>query len=122
MAQWVVIMTIRSKITTAVNLAFKGVGDLAQTVTLKVKTARSYNFATGAASSTETSTDVTAIVISQEESDSESKGTPFKEVYIKEADLPNPKLYDTITIASQDHSITSYVLEPGLVVMKVVEG
>jgi hypothetical protein len=115
-------MSIRSKITTAVNLAFKGVGDLAETVTLKTQSGRSYNFSTGVATATETETFVTAIVIAQEENNTESKNTPIKEVYIKESDLPDPKLYDTITISSQDYSILSYKLEPGLIVMQVTEG
>ena len=115
-------MSIRNKITIAVNQAFKGVKDLAQTVTLKGSTNASYDFSTGTVSSTTSSLAIEAIVILQEEDSTDPKVTPIKEVYAKESELPNPKLYDKIEIDSLDHSILSYSLEPGLVILKVTEG
>jgi hypothetical protein len=116
-------MSIRAKITQAVNAAFSAVGDLAQTVTLKVSSEGTYDFSTGINSTTVTESTVVGIVIAMDEDPQrESIGTPMSEVYIKEADLPNPKLYSVVSIASVDHSIISYKVEPGLVTLRVTEG
>lgn len=116
-------MSIRAKITQAVNAAFSAVGDLAQDVILKESSEGVYDFTTGATASTVTESTVVGIVMALKEKPTiENIATPMSEVYIKEADLPNPKLYSVVSIASVDHSIISYIVEPGLVTLRVTEG
>ena len=116
-------MSIRNKITKGVDTAFAKVGDLAETVTLKSNSSETYDFTTGTKSVTVTESSVTAIVISVEEDpNAESIGAPKSEVYIKETDLENPKLYDVVTIAGQDYTILSYRKDPGLITLLVTEG
>jgi len=116
-------MSIRAKITQAVNSIFNAVGDLAQDVILKESSEGVYDFATGINATTVTQSTVVGIVMAlDEESQPESISTPVSEIYIKEKDLPNPKLYSVVSIASVDHSIISYKVEPGLVTLRVTEG
>lgn len=116
-------MSIRNKIKKAVDIVFSKVGDLAETVTLKTTSSETYNFATNSASSTVTETSVKAIVIAVEEDPTqEIIGAPKSEVYVKETDLPEPKLFTIVTIGGVDHSVLSYKLEPGLVTLLVTEG
>jgi len=116
-------MSLRNKITKAVDTAFAKVGDLSETVTLTQITGETYDFTTGTKTSTATASSVTAIVVSIEiDPNAEFIGAPKKEVYVKEAELPNPKLYDTVTISSVDHSILSIRQDIGLVTLLVTEG
>lgn len=116
-------MSIRSQITTAVNSAFRSVGDLTETVILTVTTSNSYNFATSTASSVTSSTSVSAIVLEiKEGANEENVGSIRKEVYIKQSDLSDPSIFDKITISGVVHSIISYSSFPGLVILNVTEG
>ena len=116
-------MSIRNKITQGVNTAFAKVGDLAETVTLKSNGSESYDFSTGTKSVTVTESSVTAIVVSVEEDpNAESIGSPKSEVYVKEEDLSDPKIYDVVTINNQDYTIISYRKDPGLITLLVTEG
>lgn len=115
-------MGLRSKITKAVDKAFAKVGDLAETVTLKITTEQSYNFGTGSVSSTTEETSVTAIVMyAEQDPTAEIVAAPRKEVLIKEKDLADPKRFDKVSIASVDHTILSFKVEFGLVTLLVTE-
>ena len=116
-------MSLRNKITQGVDTAFAKVGDLAETVTLKQYTEGSYDFSTGTKSETVTESSVTAIVIGVEvDPNAENIGSPKKNVYIKETELPSPRLYDTVTIGGVNHTILSFEQYPGLVILLVTEG
>lgn len=116
-------MSLRAKITKAVDTAFAKVGDLAQPVTLETKTSQSYDFGNNTTSSNVESTSVTAIVLYADQKDipDEAIANPRKEVLIKEKDLPNPKTFDEVTIEGQKHTIISFKVEPGLVTLLVTE-
>ena len=115
-------MSLRAKITSAVETAFAKVGDLAETVTLKTTTSQSYDFGTGSVSSTVEESSVVAIILfAEQDPTAEVISSPRKEVLIKEIDLPEPKVFDVVTIATQDHTILSYKDEPGLVTLLVTE-
>jgi len=115
-------MALRSKITKAVDTAFAKVGDLAETVTLKITSEQTYNFGTGSVSSTTEEKSVTAIVMYAEQDTTDIDiSVPRKEVLIKEKDLAEPKRFDKVSIQTVDHSIISYKVEPGLVTLLVTE-
>jgi len=116
-------MSLRKKIEQAVDKAFTTVGDIAEEITLKAKTEGSYNFATGQASATTTETTIDAIVMSVEQKpDAEEILAPRKEVYVKEKELTNPALYDTIVINEVNHTIINFTHQPGLITLLVTEG
>lgn len=115
-------MALKGKITQSVNKAFKAVGDLAETVTLKSKSGSDYDFSTNSVTHTETTASVSAIVLYSDAATKEDNiVAPRKEVLIKESDLENPKLYDSITIKEINHSVVSYKHEPGLITLVVTE-
>lgn len=116
-------MSLKSKVTNAVDKAFTAVGDLAEFVLLSQKTAGAYDFNTGTASSTSVDTSVLAIVIAVKQKPDEAELlAPRKEVYIKEKDLKDPALYDTITIGTVSHTIIQVTHEPGLITLLITEG
>lgn len=116
-------MSLRKKIEQAVDKAFNAVGDIAETVKLQSKTAGSYDFATGQASATTTETTIDAIVMSVEQKpDAEEILAPRKEVYVKEKELTNPALYDTVVIDNVNHTIINFTHQPGLITLLVTEG
>jgi hypothetical protein len=116
-------MSLKGKITAAVNLAFNAVGDLAETVVLSTSSEVSYNFATGAKSETPATSSVIAIVTTSEEGPTDNAvEAPRKEVLIKEVDLPDPSLFNKVTISGKEHSVLFYKASPGLVVLTVTEG
>lgn len=115
-------MALRSKITQAVDTAFAKVGDLAETVTLKITSGQSYDFGTGSVSSTTEEKSVRAIVLyAEQDPTAEEISAPRKEVLIKEKDLADPKRFDKVSINSVDHTILSYKVEFGLVTLLVTE-
>jgi len=116
-------MSLRKKIEQAVDKAFKAVGDIASQITLQASTQGSYDFATGTASATITSTTIDAIVMSVEQKpDAEEILAPRKEVYVKEKELSNPALYDTVVINNVNHTIINFTHSPGLITLLVTEG
>lgn len=116
-------MSLRSKITAAVDKAFTAVGDLAETVTLRTKVSGEYDFTTGETNDTFEESSVEAIVMSvKQKPDDAEILAPRKEVYIKESDLENPALYDTVVINSVSHTIINFTKEPGLITLLVTEG
>jgi len=116
-------MSLSTKITNAVDKAFAAVGDLAEYVTLGQKTAGAYDFATGSASETITTSSIQAIVIAVKQKPDEAELlAPRKEVYVKEKDLNNPALYDTVTIGTVSHTIIQVTHEPGLITLLITEG
>jgi hypothetical protein len=116
-------MSLRSKITAAVNKAFTAVGDIAETVTLRTKVSGDYDFLTGTTNDTYEESLVAAIVISvKQKPDDTEILAPRKEVYIKESDLENPALYDTVVINSVPNTIINFTKEPGLITLLVTEG
>lgn len=115
-------MSLRGTINSSVNTAFRAVGDLAETVTLRTSTSTEYDFATGQTNSVVTETSVTAIVLYvDQDPNAEVILSPRKEVLVKETDLENPNVYDLVVINNQNHSILSYKVEPGLVTLIVTE-
>lgn len=115
-------MALRAKIAAAVDKAFAKVGDLAQTVTLVTTTSQTYNFGSNSATEVTNSTTVLAIVLyAEQDPTAEVIDNPRKEVLVKEADLSNPKTFDTVVIDNIDHTILSYKVEPGLVTLLVTE-
>jgi len=115
-------MSLRRTINNAVDTAFRAVGDIGETVTLRTSTSTEYNFTTGETNSTVTETSVTAIVLYVDQDlTAEVVLSPRKEVLVKETDLTDPNVYDIVVIDNQDHSILSYKVEPGLVTLIVTE-
>lgn len=115
-------MSLRAKITSAVDKAFAKVGDLAQSVTLQTTTSQTYDFGSNEASETVASSTVTAIILyADQDVTSDTIANPRKEVLVKEADLPNPKSYDNVIIDGVSHTIISFKVEPGLVTLIVTE-
>ena len=115
-------MGLKTKITKAIDTAFSKVGDLAETVTLKINTGQSYDFGTGSVSSSTEETSVTAIVMyAEQDPTAETVAAPRKEVLIKEKDLADPKRFDKVSIESVDHTILSFKVEFGLVTLLVTE-
>jgi len=115
-------MSLKAKITKAVDTAFKKVGDLAQTVTLETTSAQSYDFGNSSKSATVVSTRVQAIILyADQDVTSETIANPIKEVLVKESDLPDPKSYDKVVVGTQSHTIISFKVEPGLVTLIVTE-
>jgi hypothetical protein len=116
-------MSLRNKITSAVDKAFNAVGDLAEDVTLRVKQSGSYDFTTGTTTDTYDESTVSAIVMYvKQKPDAPEILSPRKEVLIKEEDLKNPAIYDEVIISEVTHTIISYTKEPGLITLLVTEG
>jgi hypothetical protein len=115
-------MSLRGTINNAVDTAFRAVGDIGETVTLRTSNSTEYDFTTGKTTSNVTETSVTAIVLYVDQDlTAEVVLSPRKEVLVKETDLPDPKVYDIVIINNQEHSIISYKVEPGLVTLIVTE-
>jgi len=116
------IMSLRRTINNSVDTAFRAVGDLAETVTLRTSSSTDYDFTTGETNSVVTESTVTAIVLYvDQDPNAEIVLSPRKEVLLKETDLGNPNVYDLVVINNQNHSILSYKVEPGLVTLIVTE-
>lgn len=115
-------MSLRGTINSSVNTAFRAVGDLAETVTLRTSSSTDYDFTTGETTSVVTESTVTAIVLYvDQDPNAEVVLSPRKEVLLKETDLGDPNVYDLVVINNQNHSILSYKVEPGLVTLIVTE-
>jgi hypothetical protein len=116
-------MSLRNKIQSSVDKAFKAVGDLAENVTLRTKTSEGYDFTSGEVSAKFEESTVQAIVTYvKQKPDSSEVLAPRKEVLIKEADLGDPSLYDEVVISESVHTIISFSKEPGLVTLLVTGG
>jgi len=115
-------MSLRGTIAKAVDTAFKAVGDLAENVILKTTSSSSYDFSTGTVNAQITESTVRAIILYADQDPTTAEVlSPRKEVLIKETELPDPKLFDTVLINDKTHSILSYKVEPGLVTLLVTE-
>jgi hypothetical protein len=116
-------MSLRKKISSAVDKAFAAVGDIAEIVILRTKATGTYDFSTGKTNDTYNETSSEAIVMSvKQEPDQAEILAPRKEVYIKEKDLASPALYDTVIINSVSHVIINFTQQPGLITLLVTEG
>jgi hypothetical protein len=116
-------MSLRNKIQSSVDKAFRAVGDLAENVTLRTKVSEGYDFATGEVSDKFEEATVQAIVTYvKQKPDASEVLAPRKEVLIKEVDLKEPNLYDEVLISEKVHTIISFSKEPGLVTLLVTGG
>ena len=94
-------MSMRARLTAAVNTAFDAVGNLAETATLSSKSVTGFNFATGVTEST--STNVTVTVIIMTENDPSGKSIILKALLKSGVDLT---VYDTLTVGTKSYNIT----------------
>lgn len=106
-------MGYRNLVVSSVSRAFNAVGDLAETVTLTLKTATSFDFATADANiSVATTKTVKGIFVQTKKpassiNEAKSRGTRQDQMLIQAKDLDNPDLYDKLTRA--DGSVWSIV-------------
>jgi len=96
-------MSLKAKVSAAVDKAFAAIGDLAVSGTLSNKNASSYNFATGTTVSTTTSKTVTVFI---ESTDKASDGAFQSKALLKS----NVKVdgYDTLTVGDTVYNITDF--------------
>lgn len=116
-------MSLRKTIEKAADQAFSAAGDLVEDVTLHMKSDVSYNFSTGETSNSSSYVSIKAIVMSEEqESGVREILSPRKEIYVKEKELQDPALYETITINNVKHTIISFTHQTGIVILLATEG
>jgi len=96
-------MSLRNKVTSAVDKAFKAVGDLVVSGTLSSKSVTGYDFSTGLIASTSTSTVVEVIKL--------TKTNPLTNATSTEAIIKSGvdiSVYDTLTIDGVEYNIGDY--------------
>jgi hypothetical protein len=96
-------MSLRAKVSAAVDKAFAAIGDIAVSGTLSNKNASSYDFATGQAVSTTTSQTVKLFL---ETTDKSSDGAFQSKALLKSNVVVDG--YDTLTIGTSVYSITDF--------------
>jgi hypothetical protein len=96
-------MSLRAKVSAAVDKAFAAIGDIAVSGTLSNKNASSYDFATGQAVATTTSKTVKVFL---ETTDKSSDGAFQSKALMKSNVVVDG--YDTITIGTSVYSITDF--------------
>jgi hypothetical protein len=96
-------MSLRSKLTAAVDNAFAAAGDLVKTATLSNKTVSGYDFNTSATTSTTVAQSVQIILLSTKN----SSGTGFNTSAIMKSGV-DLDVYDTLTVDAIEYRITDF--------------
>jgi len=92
-------MSLRSKISSAVDKAFAAAGDLVQTATLSNKTVQSYDFGSRSTTSNQSTSSVKVILLDKKN----SQGTITTSAIMKSG--VNLDVYDTLTIGNKVYRI-----------------
>lgn len=108
-------MSLKSKITAAVNKAFSAAGDLVQTGTLSSKSVSDYSFSSRSTVSTSSSQSVSVII----EATDKKSGEGFNYKAVMKSGI-NLSVYDTLVIGNATYNIldfndNDFVIEASLV-------
>ena len=96
-------MSMEAKLLTAINAAFKALGDLVKAGTLTSTTTTTYNWSTGQMATTTSSLSVDC-VITEENKEKDTANKPVFEIIVKNYDQ-DLSLYDRISIESRNYKI-----------------
>jgi len=96
-------MSLRAKITSAVDKVFTAASDLVQTGTLSTKTVTNYNFGSRETNSSVSNTSVSVIITDTKK----SSGQPYSSTAIFKAG-PDMSVYDTLVVGSDSYNIIDY--------------
>lgn len=99
-------MSYVNLIQTNVNLAFRLLKDLAETVVISKKSNQSFDFSTGVASSKSSSIEAQAIIVDVAK-DSEERNTVTKQLIINAKESGDLSLYDTFTFGGYEWKLGS---------------
>jgi len=103
-------MSLKAKVSAAVDKAFAAIGDLAVSATLSNKNAGSYDFATG---QTVTTTTTQAVKVFLETTDKSSDGAFQSKALMKSNVVVDG--YDTLTIGTAVYNVTDF-MDDGFVI------
>ena len=96
-------MSLRARISKAVDDAFNAVGDLAQSGTLSQKNPSGYDFSTNSVSSTNSSSTVEVVITETKR----TSGEGYKTIAIIKSG-PDVTVYDTLTVNGVSYNIVNH--------------